>query len=87
MKACRVCGARISKYAPPNATYCALHEPDPSVEDIIATLAPIEPGYCKRGHNLDETGFYANTGNGRKSRKCRACHTLRQRAYRQRSIA
>jgi len=81
--ACITCGARISRYAPKAARYCAAHEPA-VLTRLRAPLARTENGICKRGHNLNETGYTRNKGGGKTSRKCRACHAIRQAAYRQR---
>lgn len=85
MTQCLDCGARISRYAPAGTRYCATHEPDHLThDDMSGLLAPHSIGVCKRGHNLDQTGYTRNKGNGKTSRKCRVCHAIRQAAYRQR---
>lgn len=86
IRRCRVCNARISRYAPAGSKYCAAHEPA-VITRLKAPLSRTEEGVCKRGHNLDHTGYTRNKGNGKQSRKCRACHNLRQAAYRQRKAA
>lgn len=82
-RTCRACGARLSAYAPKTATHCAAHEPA-VLTHLRAPLSRTEDGVCKRGHNLAETGYTRNKGNGKQSRKCRVCHAIRQAAYRQR---
>jgi hypothetical protein len=38
---------------------------------------------CKQGHRLAEHAYFATNGNGLPYRRCRVCHVMRNRRYKE----
>ena len=85
IRACRRCGARLSRHAETTDEFCLPCFRDVGEHiDLIDTIARTngEPEtVCKRGHDLDQYGVPARRTGGRTTRICLACKRERDAGY------
>lgn len=84
-RACRRCGARLSRYAEIGDEFClpCFRTAGEHIDliDAVARANGEPETVCKRGHDLDEYGAPAMRTGGRPTRICLACKRERDAGY------